>query len=160
MDYLVTQQLSINQAVNLTTGRNPRLGIALETTTTGSTGTVKVNIKFGRDFSALKLVVYAVENDLIYNQTNYTSYYGGVSTISNFDHDHVLRAVLTTSILGENITGSTNYNNEFTKTFTYAIPANVNTANVKYIAVVVDSSNRAVNSREAGTNETQTFEIE
>jgi thiol-disulfide isomerase/thioredoxin len=158
--YPETSTNSINQAVNLTTGTNPRLGIALETTTTGNTGTVKVNVKFGKDFSNLKLVVYAVENDLIYNQTNYTSYYGGVSTISNFDHDHVLRAVLTTSILGENITGSTNYNDDFTKTFIYAIPTNVNTANVKYIAVVVDSSKRAVNSREAGSNETQTFEVE
>ena len=150
----------VSQAVNLTSGANPYLGIALVTSTTGNTSSVEVKVKFGKTFSNLKVVVYALENDLIYNQTNYTAYYGGTSTINNFEHDHVLRAVLSSSILGESITGSTAYDDEFTKTFTHTIPAGQVAANVKYVAFVIDSSNKALNSREAGINETQSFEVE
>ena len=150
----------ISQAVNLTSGINPKLGLALTTSTTGNTSTVEVKVKFGKAFSDLKVVVYALEDNLIYNQTNYTAYYGGTSTIANFEHDHVLRAVLSSSILGESITGNTRYNDEFTKSFTYTIPSNVNSANVRFVAVVVNSSKKALNSREAGANETQSLEIE
>ncbi|MQP25511.1 Omp28-related outer membrane protein [Flavobacterium sp. LMO8] len=159
-NYPETATTSINQAVNLTSGVNPKVGVAMTTTTSGSSASVQVNVKFGSNFSNLKLVVYALENNLIYDQTNYTSYYGGSSVISDFEHDHVLRAVLSTSILGETITGSTNLNDEFSKTFNYNIPGNVNAANVRFVAVVLDSSKKALNSREAGANETQTFEVE
>lgn len=159
-NYPETSTLSINQVVNLTTGVNPKLGIAMETTTSGNTSTVNVKVKFGKNFSNLKIVVYAVENGLIYNQTNSTSYYGGANPIVNFEHNHVLRAVLSSNILGESISGSTNYNDEFTKSFTYIIPGTVNANNVKFVAFVLDSTNKALNSREAGANENQSFEIE
>ncbi len=159
-EYPETSNSSINQATDLTSGINPKLGIALETITTGNTSSVNVKIKFGRNFSNLKLVVYALEDNLFYDQTNYTTYFGGTSLISNFEHDHVLRGVLTTSILGENISGNMSFDQEFSKTFTYPIPSNVNSANVKFVAIVLDSSNRAINTREAGANENQVFEIE
>lgn len=159
-NYPETSTSSVSQAVNLTSGVNPKLGVAMETTTSGNTSTVNVKVKFGKNFSNLKLVVYALEDNLIYNQTNSTSYYGGANPIVGFEHDHVLRAVLSSSILGETITGSTNLNDEFSKSFTYNIPANVNASNVRFVAFVIDSSNKALNSREAGPNETQTFEIE
>ena len=160
LNYPETATTSISQAVNLTSGVNPKLGVAMETTTSGNTSTVNVKVKFGKNFSNLKLVVYALEDNLIYNQTNSTSYYGGANPIVGFEHDHVLRAVLSSSILGETITGSTNLNDEFSKSFTYNIPANVNASNVRFVAFVIDSSNKALNSREAGPNETQSFEIE
>lgn len=159
--YPETATTSINQVINLTSGINPKLGVALETTTTGNTSTVNVKVKFGKNFTNnLKLVVYALEDNLIYDQTNSTTYYGGANPIVNFEHDHVLRAVLTSSILGENITGSTSYNSEFSKSFTYTIPSTVNASNVRFVAFVVDTNNAALNSREAGPNETQSFEIE
>jgi hypothetical protein len=159
-NYPETSNASINQAVNLTSGVNPKLGVAMETTTSGNTSTVNVKVKFGKSFSNLKLVVYALEDNLIYNQTNSTSYYGGANPIVGFEHDHVLRAVLSSSILGETITGSTNLNDEFSKSFTYTIPGNVNASNVRFVAFVIDSSNKALNARQAGPNENQSFEIE
>jgi hypothetical protein len=158
--YPETSSTAINQALNLTTGINPKLGVALETSTSGNTSSVNVKVKFGKNFSNLKLVVYALEDNLIYNQTNSTTYFGGANPIVNFEHDHVLRAVLSSSILGEAITGTTSYNSEFSKSFTYTIPSNVNASNVRFVAFVVDSTNAALNSRDAGPNETQTFEIE
>ena len=61
---------------------------------------------------------------------------------------------------GETITGSTNLNDEFSKSFTYTIPGNVNASNVRFVAFVIDSSNKALNARQAGPNENQSFEIE
>lgn len=151
---------NIDQAVNLTTGANPKIGVALTTTTTGNTSSVQVKVKFGTNFSNLKLVVYALEDNLIYNQTNSTTYYDGRNPLVGFEHDHVVRAVLTSSILGEAITGSTNYNDEFSKSFTYTIPSTVNASNVHFVAVVLNSSNTALNSRSAGANATQSFEVE
>jgi thiol-disulfide isomerase/thioredoxin len=150
----------VSQAVNLTTGTNPRLGLAMNTSVAGNAATVEVKVKFGKDFSNLKLVVYAVEDNLIHDQTNYTTYFGGGSTISAFEHDNVLRGVVSSDILGEAITGSTLNNTEYTKTFNYTIPGAVNTANVRFVAFVIDSTNKAVNSRAAGANENQAYEIE
>ncbi|MEZ4854583.1 Omp28-related outer membrane protein [Flavobacterium sp.] len=150
----------VSQATGLTSGTNPRLGIAFENTTSGNTSTVKVKVKFGQDYSNLKLVVYALEDNLYFNQTNYTSYYGGVSTITNFEHDHVLRSVLTSSILGEDIPGSFSYNDVYEKTFTYTAPSGVAISNVTFAALVINSSNTALNSRNAANSETQVFEEE
>ena len=151
---------NIAQAVNLTSGVNPRIGLALNTNLSGSTVTVDVKVKFGQNFSNLKLVVYALQDNLIYNQTNSTSYYGGVNPIVNFDFDDVLRAHLTNSILGDEISGSTGINDVYTKTFSYTIPSNYVIANMHFAAFVVDQSGNALNAREASNNEIQTFEVE
>lgn len=158
--YPETSTGSVNQAVNMTTGVNPKLGVAMTTTTTGSTSNIQVKVKFGKSFSNLKLVVYAVENNLIYNQTNSTSYYGGVNPIVGFEHNHVARAVLTGSILGDNISGTLAYDSEYTRNFVYNAPSNVNAANIHFVAIILDASNNAINSRTVSGTETQTFEIE
>lgn len=151
---------NVAQAVNLTSGTNPRLGIAMSSTTTGSNVDLSVKVKFGDDFSNLRLVVYVLEDNLIYNQTNYTTYYGGGSVITNFVHNNVVRAVLTSSILGESITGTTTSGNEYIKNFSYTIPGTYQANKLHFVALVVNSSNTAINSRDAKINETQTYEIE
>jgi len=150
----------ISQPVNLTVGTNPRIGLAMTNSVSGSTATVQVNVKFGKNFSGLKLVVYALEDNLVYNQTNSTSFYGGVNPIVNFDYDDVLRGFLTTSILGDDITGATTVNGVYNKSFTYTIPAGTQASNLHFAAFVVDSTGKTLNSREASTNVTQAFEIE
>ncbi len=151
---------NIAQAVNLTSGVNPRIGLALNTSLSGSTATVEVNVKFGQNFSNLKLVVYALQDNLVYNQTNSTTYYGGVNPIVNFDYDDVLRAYLTNSILGDAISGATGINDVYTRSFTYTIPSSYVTANIHFAAFVVDSTGKALNVRNASNNESQAFEIE
>lgn len=149
---------NVGQAVALTTGANPKLGVAITSTLTNGTISADVKVKFGFDFSNVKLVVYVVENGLIYNQTNYTTYYGGGSTIANFEHNHVLRKVVT-NISGDAITGNTNYNDQYSKTFTIPVPSSVaNTANLDIVAFVIDETGRAINVRTGAVGTTQTFE--
>jgi hypothetical protein len=159
-DWTYPETSNITQAVNLTSGINPRVGLAMNTTLSGNTATVDVNVKFGQNFSNLKLVVYALQDNLVYNQTNSTSYYGGVNPIVNFDYDDVLRGFLTLSILGDGISGSTNLNDTYTRSFTYTIPSSYVAANMHFVAFVIDANGNALNARNAGNNVSQTFEIE
>jgi hypothetical protein len=149
----------ISQPVNLTAGANPRIGLAMTNSVTNSRVNVQVNVKFGKDFSGLKLVVYALEDNLVYNQTNSTSFYGGVNPIVNFDYDDVLRSFLTTSILGDDITGATTVNGVYSRSFIYDL-GGAQTSNIHFAAFVVDSSGKVLNSRDAAANVVQTFEVQ
>lgn len=140
------------------TGPNADLGIAMNSTVANGTINLDVKVKFDANMTGLKLVVYALENNLIYNQTNYTSYYGGVSTIQNFEHDNVLRASLT-NILGDAITSNTNDGDIYTRNFTVNVPSNVaNASNLSFVAFVIGTDNKAINVRAALPNVNQTFQ--
>ena len=150
---------NIQQVINATQGENPKLGIAMSSNVINSSIALDVKVKFAKDFVNLKLVVYILENKLIYNQKNYTSFYGGISVINNFEHNHVLRGLMT-NILGDNIdsleskTGKT-----FTKTFSVPIPSNIsNVNNLEFVAYVVDANGNAVNVRSINKSEIQVFE--
>jgi hypothetical protein len=138
---------------------NADLGLALNSTVTGGTINLNVNIKFLENFSNLKLVVYVLEDGLMYNQVNATSYFGGQNPIINFEHNHVLRACLTDLVNGDALTG-TNTGATVTKNFTITIPSSVsNGANMSFVAFVLDETGKAINVRGAAQNVTQTFQI-
>lgn len=148
----------INQAKNLT-GNDANLGLALKSTLTNGTINLDVKVKFATDMTNLKYVVYILENGLVYNQTNYTSYYGGTATIVGFTHDNVLRANFT-NLLGDDIVGNTSNGSTWTKTFTQAMPTTVtNSSKVSIVAFVMDYTGKVLNSRKANLGDDQTFEV-
>jgi len=151
----------VSQVIALTEGAKPKLGLAIKSTVSGGNINLEVKTKFGKDFTtATKLVVYISENGLILDQVNYTDYYGGADIISNFEHNHVLRAALT-NLLGDTFsTSETVFDNVVTKTFNIPVPANVaNASNIEFVAFVVGADNKAINVRRALPNEDQSFEI-
>lgn len=151
------EQNNITQVINLIQGENPKLGLAMNTSISGGIVNLDVKVKFSKDFSNLKLVVYVLENGLIYDQVNYTNFYTGPGTIANFQHDHVLRACLT-PLLGETIANTT-VGQTYTKLFSVPLPGNIaNSNNVEFVAFIVDENNKAVNVRKAGSAENQDFE--
>lgn len=151
---------NISQVVGLTNS-DADLGLALSPTLDGNTISVDVDIKFGLlPTTNAKLVVYILEDDLIYDQVNYTSYYGGGSIISNFEHDHVLRDVLT-DLLGDTIpTDQVTEGNVYSTNFSVPVPSNVsNTSKMTVVAFVVNgNTNAAYNVRSANFGDTQTIE--
>lgn len=154
------QPNNINQAIALTQGENPKMGLAITSTVEGGNINMDVNVQFGKDFgNKLRLVVYVVENGLIYEQHNYTDYYDGVDVIEDFEHNHVLKACLT-QLLGDDIDGAqTKLAQTYTRNFAVAVPANIaNADNIEFIAFVVDENNNVVNVRKAHPGETQEFE--
>ena len=150
---------NIAQAVNLTQGENPKLGLALSSTVNNGNINIDVKVKFGKDFSGLKLVVYVLENGLIHEQHNYTTYYGGADILEDFEHNHVLRECIT-PLLGENIETSQTYlANVYTKSFNVTVPATVeNAANIEFVAFVTDEDGNSLNVRSALPGVVQEFE--
>jgi hypothetical protein len=154
------QPSNIDQAIAFTQGDNPKMGLAMTSVVENGNITMDVNVMFGKDFNnKLRLVVYVVENGLIYEQHNYTTYYGGVDVIEDFEHNHVLKATLT-NLLGDDIDGAqTKLAQTYTRSFAVPVPENIaNAANIEFIAFVVDENNNVVNVRKAHPGETQALE--
>ncbi|PZR20498.1 MAG: hypothetical protein DI539_10630 [Flavobacterium psychrophilum] len=152
---------NISQAIALTQGENPKLGVAMTSTVADGTISMDVNVMFGKDFNNnLKLVVYVLENGLIYEQHNYTSYYDGVDVLEDYEHNHVLRDCLT-GMTGEAISvDQTKIGQTYTRTFNVAVPANVaNAANIEFVAFILDETGRVINVRKTAPGETQEIEL-
>lgn len=152
---------NIAQAIALTQGTNPKMGLAMTSTIANGNITMDVNVMFGKDFSNnLKLVVYVLENGLIYDQHNYTSYYNDEDILAGYTHNHVLRACLT-PILGEAISNTQTKTGEtYKRAFNVSVPANIaNQANVEFVAFVIDETGKVVNVRKSAPGETQEMEL-
>ncbi len=147
---------NVQQALNLTSN-NCGLGLALNSTVADGNINLDVKVKFAQNYSNLKLVVYVLEDKLIYRQTNYSTYYGGVTPIPNFEHNHVLRASLT-NLMGDVLT-NTNFNQTVTTNFSVPIPSDVaNAENINFVAFVIEENNNVINVRAAEKNENQDFQ--
>lgn len=148
---------NLQQAKSLT-GNNAGLGIAMSSTVANGTVNLDVQMKFAQNYTGLKIVVYALENHLLYKQANYTSYYGNVNPVLNYEHNHVLRQSIT-NLLGDSITEETTAGQTVTKSFSFPIPANfTNPENISFVAMIVNADNLALNARHADKNENQSFE--
>jgi len=152
------QENNLSQVTALTQGENPKLGLAMTTAVSGNNMDIEVNVKFSNNFSNLKLVVYVLENGLVYPQKNYTSYYGGINPLPNYVHNHILRSCIT-DLLGDPIDGTeTTSGNIYTKNFSLPIPSNVTSENIEFVAFIVDENGNAINVRKSSKNESQEFE--
>jgi thiol-disulfide isomerase/thioredoxin len=148
---------NVQEAINLT-GNNSGLGIAMNSSIENGNINLDVNVKFALNYTNLKLVVYLLEDELVHFQRNYTTYYDNVNPITNYVHNHVLRASMT-DILGETISGNTSAGSSFSKNFSIPIPSNVaNPTNISFVAFLVGDDNVALNARAAEANESQEFE--
>ena len=150
---------NIQQVKNLTSN-NCGLGLAMNSTITNGLISLDVELKFAQNYSNIKLVVYLLENHLIYDQRNYTDYFGTENnpTIHDFEHNHVLRTSIT-NILGDPITEETLFGKTITKSYSLAIPSSVsNSENLSFVAFVVDENNTVINCRASEGNQNQTFE--
>ena len=102
-------QGNIEQALNAAEG-TVNVGLAIESSLTESVLDFKVYQGFLENMTDVKLVVYVLENGILANQINYTSYYGGVgssgvSTIVDFEHNGVLRYAAT-DVMGDPTTST------------------------------------------------------
>ena len=146
------------EAVDLT-GNNSGLGLVMNSKIESGTLNVEVKINFAQaNYSNLKLVLYLLEDKLIYKQFNYTDFFNAVNPILNFEHNHVLRSSLT-NILGDAITDNIVVNQIITKNFNLLVPSNIaNKENISFVAFVVGEDNKVINVRASKINENQVFE--
>lgn len=95
---------NINQALEAAEG-TVDVGLAIESSLNGSTLDITIHQGFLQNMTNVKLLVFILEDGIIANQSNYTSYYGGSSTITNFEHNGVLRYIAT-DIMGNTTTST------------------------------------------------------
>jgi thiol-disulfide isomerase/thioredoxin len=132
--------------------------LAMESSIDGDMLTINVKLKMGYNYSSLKLGLYIVEDKLIYDQRNWTSYYQG-DPIVDYEHNDVLRKNIT-GLLGDQIpTDQLGHDKEFEKEFQYVIPSEFNKDNIRMIAFVTEASKKeTINVRSSKIGETQSFE--
>ena len=98
-----------------------------------------------------KLVVYLLEDGILYDQENYynedqtSPYFGLGNPIPNFEHNHTLRMSLSAP-LGDDIAGSGALE-EYSVTYNSTIPADYVTENLTLIAMYVSADNLAYNAQ-------------
>jgi len=144
-------------------GLDTNLALALNSELTDNELLVQVNVVYEEgSVQGDKLVVYLLEDHIIYDQVNYynedntSPFYNLGNPIPNFEHNEVLRASLT-SILG-NAIPSTEALNEYITSFTINIPSNYMTENLSIVAMVVNEDNSAKNAQFAHINEDKAYE--
>jgi thiol-disulfide isomerase/thioredoxin len=150
---------NIQQVKNLTSN-NCGLGLAMNSIIVNGLISLDVELILAQNYSNIKVVVYLLENHLIYDQRNYTDYFGAENnpTIHDFEHNHVLRTSIT-NILGDPITEETLFGKTITKSYSLAIPSSVsNSENLSFVAFVIDENNTVINCRASEGNQNQTFE--
>lgn len=113
-----------------------------------------VNGLFSENFSNVKLVVYVLEDGLVYNQVNYTSFFGGANPLVNYVHDYTLRRILT-SPHGEPINNS-QLGSEFVREYIFSGTDNISNINkTKFVAMFLDGDGRVMNARQCSIEENQ-----
>ncbi|QNA44838.1 Omp28-related outer membrane protein [Lacibacter sediminis] len=116
------------------------LGLALETSVSGTMVNVKARVKFDVTTSLpLKIVVLLAEDSLLYNQANY-GHFGLPNPIPNFRQKNVLRTAAT-DIFGDNIpVASSTKANTWEKDYSFNATG-YNMSNIKVIAFVLFDTN-------------------
>ncbi len=153
---------SVDQVFSYT-GSNPGLGLAINSSLAGNT--ISVDVKIGYDMATTnnKLVVYLLEDGLIYPQVNYynndasSPWYQMGDPIQDFEHNNVLRKAFT-DIFGDTVPNGV-AQGEYSTSYSLTIPASVqDTSKLEIVAFLLNSSGRAVNVQHAALGVNQDFD--
>ncbi|WP_053990220.1 Omp28-related outer membrane protein [Mangrovimonas sp. TPBH4] len=138
----------VNQVLGLTQDVAPA-ALALTSEMSGNSLNVNVAVDLlDNTLTEAKLIVYVLEDGLIYEQTNYTDYYGGADYITDFVHDNVLRQV-PTGLFGEEL-ASTDLDAEtnlYNKSYSFELDSNIaDSSNIHLAVFVTDADGKVLNA--------------
>jgi hypothetical protein len=150
------QPSNIDQVLNVAEG-TVDLGLAIESSLTGSILDFKIYQGFLENMTDVKLVVFILEDGILANQANYTSYYGGASTIVDFEHNGVLR-YSATDVMGNPTTSTLGIHEKSysvdLSSYNVLVPENTG-----ILAMLVSQTGRLVlNAQYAAANENKPFD--
>ena len=146
---------NVSQAVDAAQGTTD-VGLAINSSLNGTTLTIDVEAGFLASKSDAKIVVFVLEDKVKADQANYTSYYGGASTLVDYEHDGVLR-YSATNVLGDPIQSSIGIH---TKNYTVDLASYSvsDVQNVTILAMIVEIDGRTLyNVQHAKINENVPF---
>ena len=149
-----------SEVLNLLSVEN-NLAISINSNVENSILSVDLRLVSKNELNNHKLVLYLVENDLIYDQTNYFNFvensyfYNLGNPIEGYSHQDVLRMSLT------NISGDVLQDilplSDYKFNFNTPISPDFIIENLGIIAIIVDSENNAINSQFTEVNSFQDF---
>jgi len=152
----------VGQILNLR-GINRDLGLGITTSLSGTTISVDVKVAYNNEMNNNKLVIYLLEDGLVYSQVNYMNndssspWYQAGNPIVGFTHNNVLRKAFT-DVFGDTIPNAV-AGDEYTGTYTLAVPASVqDTSKLEIVAFVVDNTNTAINAQRVSLGMSQDYQ--
>jgi len=143
-------------------GLDSSMTISLDSNLNGNELSVNVEILSDELLENNNLVVYLLEDGLVYNQANGSNnnsnsqFYQLGNPIPNFVHNDVLRESLT-EVFGNPIPSTTAFNS-YSSTINYTVPSEYNLDSLKLVVFVSDEENVAINSQFADVGELKGFE--
>ncbi len=142
-DWTYPEPSNVAQATSLATGTTS-LGLSVNSLLKGNELEVYVSTAFAQSTPGAKLVVLILEDGIIASQANYTSYYGGVDPLPQFEHNHTLRHSIT-NVLGDAI-ADTSANSKTNQVFNIPVPTTVNNREkMSIVALIVGSDDKVLN---------------
>ena len=123
---------------------------------------VQLRVVSEEDLSDHKVIAYLVEDNLIYDQTNYYNYdensyfFGMGNPIVNFVHNDVLRHSFTDA-LGNPMENPTPALNDTFFNYSFEIDSGYTLANLGIVVMIVNQNNTAINSQFSEINYFQDF---
>jgi len=133
-------------------------GLAISSTVNGTMIDIDVRVGFDISMTGGRLAVYALENGIIEEQTNYTNNYGAQDYISDYEHNHVLKANIS-ELFGDQIPESDQgRGNEYSKSYNYNATGVANVAGMEIVAMLVDEDGKVINVQKALVGTTKDFD--
>ena len=123
---------------------------------------INLRVVSEEDLNNHKIVAYLVEDNLIYDQTNYYNYdensyfFGMGNPIVDFVHNDVLRHSFT-NVLGDSMENPTPALNDTFFNYSLEINSGYNPANLGIVVMIVNQNNTAINSQFSRINSFQDF---
>ena len=138
------------------------IGISIDSQMDGMILTINLRVVSEEDLSDHKVIAYLVEDNLIYDQTNYYNYdensyfFGMGNPIVDFVHNDVLRHSFT-NVLGDSMENPTPALNDTFFNYSLEINSVYNPANLGIVVMIVNQNNTAINSQFSRINSFQDF---
>lgn len=159
VEWTYPEPSNVSQATGYASGSNSA-GVSVNSLLKGNQLQVFASAGFGTTISGAKLIVYVLEDGIVRDQTNYTSYYGGVSTIDDFVHNHVMTHSFTNA-LGDVIPASGSMaNSTYDQVFTVDITTTeiTNGPNTSIVAMLVNADGSLINAQYSKVNIDKDFD--
>ena len=152
-DYLVS---TLESMLN----RYAPVGLAINSTLTGNSLEVNIKVGFVEETTSVdnyKLVVYLVEDGLVYPQHN-AALPDLPELIEDYVHNDVLRYSFTNT-LGDALPNQVEADHRYTKDFTATLPASIqNTDKLRIVAFVIDKNDNCLNVQATNVGVNQDFD--
>lgn len=153
---------SIGQVLSYV-GDEADLGLAINSSLTGSNVSVDVQVGYAEATSGHKLVVYLLEDGLLYDQANYMNndagspWYQAGNPIVDFEHNNVLRLVFT-DLFGDTLPDGT-MGDIHNASVSATLPSSIqNNNNLEIVAFVIGANGTVINTQHAALGENKDFD--